>query len=46
MLSFKGVKTRFLGVFLGDNINELNGLAVGAAGGSNMCLVLPPPYSF
>ena len=31
---------------LGNNINELNGLAVCAAGGSNMRLVLPPPLQF
>ena len=28
-----------------DNINKLNGLAVCAAGGSNMRLVLPPSVS-
>ena len=36
-------KNEVLGVILGNNSNELNGLAVCAAGGSNMCLVLPPP---
>ena len=30
-------------MIFGNDIRELNGLAAGAAGGSNMRLVLPPP---